>query len=91
VICNRMFTHDDLAKIITDQFDEMLDLSARHPLIMGIALHTFVVGQPFRLRALRRALEHMLAHRDASKVWLTRPGAIADYVMQLPKGIVPGS
>jgi allantoinase len=91
VICARMFTHDDFAKIITDQFDQMLKFSERQPLIMGIALHTFVVGQPFRLLALQRALEHMLSHRDAGKVWFTRPGAIADYVMRLPKGIVPGS
>ena len=86
-----IITHDDFAKIITDQFDQMLTLSERQPLIMGVALHTFVVGQPFRLLALQRALEHMLSHRDAGKVWFTRPGAIADHVMQLPKGIVPGS
>jgi len=76
---------------MVDQFDQQLRFSARQPLIMGIALHTFVIGQPFRLLALQRALEHMLGHRDASKVWWTTPGQIADHVMKQPKGIIPGS
>ena len=91
VMCNRAATHDDFAKIMVDQFDQLLKFSAKQPLIMGIALHTFVIGQPFRLLALQRALEHMVNHKDARKVWFTRPGAIADHVMALPKGIVPGS
>ena len=91
VICNRHQTHDDFAKMLIDQFDQMLKFSARQPLIMGIALHTFVIGQPFRLAALQRALEHMLNHKDADKVWFARPGEIADHVMALPKGTVPGS
>ena len=45
------------------------------PLVMGIALHAYIVGQPFRLRKLRRALEHIAAHRD--DVWLTTSGEIA--------------
>ena len=91
VICNRHATHDDFAKIMIDQFDQLLKFSAQQPLIMGIALHTFVIGQPFRLLALQRALEHMVNHRDAKTVWFTRPGEIADHVAALPKGIVPGS
>jgi hypothetical protein len=54
---------------------------------MGIALHAYIVGQPFRLRALRRALAHIAAHRDV--VWLTHPGAIAAYCRALPEGVVP--
>jgi hypothetical protein len=46
---------------------------------MGIALHPYLVGQPYRLRHLRRALEHIAAARDG--IWLTTPGAIADYVI----------
>jgi hypothetical protein len=93
VICNRMFTHDDFGKIMVDQFDQMLKFSEQQPLIMGIALHTFVIGQPFRLLALQHALEHMIkrAGDTGNKVWFTRPGEIADYVAALPKGIVPGS
>jgi len=41
---------------------------------MGVALHPYLIGQPYRLRHLRRALQHLCAHRD--DVWLTTPGAI---------------
>ena len=44
---------------------------------MGLALHPYLVGQPYRLRHLRRALRHVLAHRGAD-LWVTTPGAILD-------------
>ncbi len=47
---------------------------------MGIALHPYLVGQPYRLRHLRRALQHIVRARDAGQVWCTTPGAICDYV-----------
>ena len=65
----------EFADMIVDQFDEMHDQSAGEPLVMGIALHSYIVGQPFRLRQLRRALAHIAARRDA--IWLTTAGAIA--------------
>lgn len=37
---------DTFAKIIRDNFDEMLEQSAAQPLVMGIALHPYLVGQP---------------------------------------------
>ena len=46
------------------------------PLVMGIALHPYIVGQPSRLRHLRRAMAHICAHR--SDIWLTRACDIAD-------------
>lgn len=76
------------AAILTDTFDEMLEQSARQPLVMGIALHPYIVGQPHRLRHLRRALRHIAAPRPG--VWLTTAGAIHDAVAALPPGIVPG-
>ncbi|WP_227270126.1 polysaccharide deacetylase family protein [Roseobacter weihaiensis] len=64
------------ADMIIDNFDEMLEQSAAQPLVMGIALHPYLVGQPYRLRHLRRALTHINAHRD--RIWLTRSGDIFD-------------
>ena len=61
--------------MIVDQFDEMLEQSADEPLVMGIALHAYIVGQPFRLRHLRRALRTSRAARET--VWITTAGAIA--------------
>ena len=75
------------ADIIIDQFDEMLELSQQRPLVMGVALHAYLVGQPHRLRHLKRALRHIEKHRD--RVWLTTPGAIARHCESLPAGIVP--
>jgi allantoinase len=76
------------AQMIVDHFDEMLEQSAREPLVMGIALHPYIVGQPHRLRHLRHALTHIAAHRD--RVWLTTAGAIAAHVRALPAGTAPG-
>ena len=75
------------ADIVIDQFDEMLELSKARPLVMGVALHAYIVGQPHRLRHLKRALRHIAAHRDA--IWLTTPGAIARHCAGLPARIVP--
>jgi allantoinase len=47
------------AQMIVDHFDEMREQSANEPLVMGIALHPYIVGQPHRLRHLRRALGHL--------------------------------
>ena len=77
------------ADMIIDQFDEMLDQSREAPLVMGIALHPYIVGQPHRLRHLRRALAHIAARRE--DVWITTAGAIARHAAGLPVGIVPGS
>ncbi|MFA8385669.1 MAG: polysaccharide deacetylase family protein [Pelagibaca sp.] len=65
------------ADMIIDNFDEMLEQSAAQPLVMGIALHPYLVGQPYRLRHLRRALTHICAYRD--DIWLTRSGDIHDH------------
>ena len=74
---------------LIDQFDELLEESVRRPLVMPIVLHSFILGQPYRLRQFRRVIEHIMRHRE--QIWLTRPGAICDYIESLPAGIVPGS
>ena len=77
------------ADMIIDQFDEMLEQSREAPLVMGIALHPYIVGQPHRLRHLRRALAHIAARRE--DVWITTAGAIARHAAGLPEGVIPGS
>ena len=80
MLVGRLMDAKDFAQIIIDQFDEMLEQSRRQPLVMGIALHPYLVGQPYRLRHLRRALEHIAAVRDRGGVWFTTPGAICAHV-----------
>lgn len=85
-----VFRHEsaaDFEQMLIDQFDEMLVQSARRPLVYTAVLHPFVVGHPFRLRALRRALNHILDHR--SNIWLATPGAVAAHCASLPEGVVP--
>jgi len=79
----------EFADMIVDTFDEMLDQSIDAPLVMGIALHAYLVGHPHRLRHLRRALAHIAAARE--RIWVTTAGAIADHCYALPAAIVPGS
>ncbi len=78
----------DFSAMVIDQFDEQLAQSAGQPLVFALSLHTFIMGQPYRLRRLRRLLEHLAAHRD--QVWFTHPGKIAAHVAALPPGTVPG-
>ena len=80
-IIARHASASEFADMIVDQFDEMLAQAAAQPLVMGIALHAYIVGQPFRLRQLRRALEHVAAHRDA--IFLATAGGIARHFAAL--------
>lgn len=64
------------AQMITDQFDEMRRQCRAQPLVMGIALHPYIVGQPHRLRPLRETLAAIARARDAGEIWIATPGAI---------------
>ena len=79
----------DFSDMIVNQFDEMVGQCVHRPLVCAIALHPYIVGQPFRLRALRKALKHCVEHEHRERVWFTRPGEIARYCAALPSGVVP--
>lgn len=66
----------EFADMMVDQFDELRQQKREQALVMGIALHPYIVGQPFRLRQLRKAFEDIAAKRD--EVWITTAGAIAE-------------
>lgn len=68
----------EFADMIIDNFDEMREQSQQQPLVMGIALHAYIMGQPFRLRYLRRALQTLAQQRN--DIWVTTAGAIADSI-----------
>jgi allantoinase len=87
---NRRHTPQEFAQMAIDQFEQMLKDSEKQPLVCGLSTHTFVVGQPFRLPYLRQALEHIVNHPDADKVWFTNPAAIAEHAANLAPNIVPG-
>lgn len=85
-IVGRKDSGEQFAQMIVDNFEEMLEQSTKQPLVMGIALHPYIVGQPHRLRPLRRALQTIVAKRR--DIWITTPGRIADYCRALPEGII---
>jgi len=90
-LCLRDHTGREFADMIVDQFEELLEASAKQPLVFALSLHGFIVGQPFRLRPLRQAIKHCVTHKHASEIWFTRAGEIAKYCFSMPKGVIPGS
>ena len=77
------------AEMIVDDFEERLrQVRDGRAQVMGIALHPYLIGQPYRLRALRGALEHIASRR--AEVWICTAGAVHDHVLTLAPGSVPG-
>jgi peptidoglycan/xylan/chitin deacetylase (PgdA/CDA1 family) len=89
-IIHREGTAQDFADMIVACFDEMIEQCRAQPLVMTISLHPFVMGQPYRLPALRKALTHCVEHAERERVWWATPGAVADFCYTLPPGIIPG-
>ena len=71
----RRDTGREFAAMIVDQCDELLEHGGSQPVVMGVALHAHVSGQPFRLRPLRQALRHVQAQGAA--VWIADTDRIA--------------
>jgi hypothetical protein len=87
----RDHTAREFCDMIVDQFEEMLEQSERQPLVFGLALHGYIVGQPYRMRRLRTALQHCLQPKYRERLWITQTCGIAQYCMSLPPGLIPGS
>lgn len=79
-IMARYASGEEFANMIVDTYDEMLAQSIAQPLVMGIAIHPYIVGQPHRLLHLRRALTYIVEH---DKAWFTCPGAIVTHMNTL--------
>lgn len=85
-IIGRQATAKEFADMAIDQIDEMLAQDGDAPLVFGLALHGNIMGQPFRIRQLRRVLAHLDALRD--RVWITRAGDITAAVQAAPDKFV---
>ena len=81
-IIGRMASASEFADMIVDQFDQLAEDAVQQPLVMSVILHSFIAGQPFRLRRIRQALAHIAAHR--ADLWLTSPGGIAAFIHDNP-------
>ena len=89
MIVGRKIEGETFAGIVVEHFREMLEQSRGQALVMGIALHPYLVGQPHRLRPLRRALQTLKAE-GGDAVWWTTPGSIARHAAGLPEGTIAG-
>jgi peptidoglycan/xylan/chitin deacetylase (PgdA/CDA1 family) len=59
---------------LIDQFDQLYAEGATRPRVMGFGLHPFLSGQPYRIRYVREALQHMAEHDG---VWFASADQIA--------------
>ncbi|MCW2529864.1 MAG: polysaccharide deacetylase [Pseudonocardiales bacterium] len=75
-VIGRSASAGEFAEMIVDEFDELVSAVEDQPLVMGIVLHSFISGAPFRLAAVTRALRHLTSQREA--VWFTQPRHIYD-------------
>lgn len=71
-------TGEQFAQSVIDQFDQLYEEGADGLRVMGIGIHPFLVGQPFRARHFERALAHIAGHDD---VWLATSDEIADWYL----------
>lgn len=67
----------DFADMTTDNVAEMLVQSRHRSLVCGIVIHSFIAGQPYRVRRFRDALCQIAEASD--QIWVTTPGEIADH------------
>ncbi len=77
----------EFADMIVDAFEVLRAECDKRPLVMGIALHPYIVGWPHRFKHLARALRH-LARKADDTVWFNTAGAIAAHAAALPPDIV---
>ena len=73
------FTGPDFVQMVKDQLDQLYADSADSGRVMALALHPFVIGQPFRHKYLDQALEYVANHPG---VWLTTSDEIAEHYLR---------
>src|SRR5262249_43793522 len=78
----------EFADMIVDAFEVMHEECTKRPLVMGIALHAYIVGWPHRFKHLARAMRHISSRTD-ERVWLATAGDIANFAEQRPPGVIP--
>ncbi|SHF64666.1 polysaccharide deacetylase family protein [Streptoalloteichus hindustanus] len=66
----------DFVQIVKDQLDQLYADSADSGRVMALAVHPFVINQPFRHKYLDQALEYVVNHPG---VWLTTSDEIAEH------------
>lgn len=77
LIFGKGFTGAEFVQMVIDQYEQLRADSATSGRVLALALHPFVIGQPFRHKYLEQVLEYLSAQPDA---WLTTSDEIAAHV-----------
>jgi peptidoglycan/xylan/chitin deacetylase (PgdA/CDA1 family) len=70
------FTPEQYYRMVCDQFDTLYQESKTSGKVIALPLHPFVIGLPFRIKYLDKALDYICSHEG---VWKTTGGEIADW------------
>lgn len=69
-------TGEEYLQMVTDQFDVLYEEGRKTAKVLGLSLHPFLTGVPFRSKYLSKALRYIASHRH---VWLATGGEIASW------------
>ncbi|MCP9950861.1 polysaccharide deacetylase family protein [Actinomadura madurae] len=78
LLFGRGFTGPEFLQAVKDQYEQLRADSGTSGRVMALALHPFVIGQPYRHKYLDQALEFLAAQPDA---WLTTSDDIAEHYL----------
>lgn len=76
IFLRRNHTPEEYLRMVCDQFDALYEEGAKSARVMAIPLHPFIIGFPFRIRYLDKALEYICSHKD---VWRATGWEIAEW------------
>jgi hypothetical protein len=69
---------EDFAQAAIDMFDTLYAEGEAQPRVMCVALHSYIIGRPHRIRHLDALLAHMRRHDD---VWFCTGAEMADWYL----------
>jgi allantoinase len=76
ILVQNRHSEDAFTQQVCDQFDLLYqEAGAQGGRVMSLSLHPWVIGQPFRIGALERALAHIMGHQE---VWAATASEILD-------------
>jgi len=76
ILVQNRHSEDAFAEQVSDQFDLLYkEAETQGGRLMTLSLHPWAIGQPYRIGALERALQHISSHRD---VWAATGAEIVD-------------
>jgi allantoinase len=73
-------------QMFQEQFDWLYEESANSGRFMNIGLHPHVIGQPYRIRALRDFIRYAKSHKD---IWWTTREEIAEWYLENHESHIP--